>query len=207
MKITKITSNILHLKFSSQRALTSTLLRFQEHYENIHFRNKIFTLKEFKSWYTKEKGKFSYYTDWAGFNFPGYIFTPFITNKFKRLSKKEKHVLKRLRPTEAIYVIGTFRACGTSTLNHEIAHGLFYTNHSYQKKALKLVRSLPETSRSPITKFLKKHLYHSSVWEDEIHAYLGHSLDMLEQKVILDKHHLRVAKALNKLFKITYANK
>jgi hypothetical protein len=84
------------LTFDNQIDLTSTFLRFQEHYESPFFKGKYFTLDEFKEWYIKtspngkKSGKFTYYTDWGGFNIPSYILKPFYNGAFNPLSENEK---------------------------------------------------------------------------------------------------------------------
>ena len=63
MKINKrkIGNNIYLLMFENQFELCSTMLRFQEYYESPKFKNKIFTLEEYKKWYSKGNKKFTYY--------------------------------------------------------------------------------------------------------------------------------------------------
>jgi len=90
---TNIRENIFLLDFETQEELTSTFLRFQEFYESPEFQGKIFTLQEYKAWYTKLKGKFSYYTDWGGFNIPSRILESFYKGKFDPLSEAEKQFL------------------------------------------------------------------------------------------------------------------
>ena len=72
MKVMRPRDQIIHLKFKRKKDLTQTMLRFQEHFESPKFRNKFFSLEEFKAWYitTTPNNKFTYYSDWSGFNFP-----------------------------------------------------------------------------------------------------------------------------------------
>ncbi|HVY01919.1 MAG TPA: hypothetical protein VHA12_04110, partial [Candidatus Nanoarchaeia archaeon] len=100
MKLREIYPNIFHIQFSTRLLLTSTFLRFQEHYESPKFRGKIFSLEEYKKWYIsnspkgKETGKFTYYEDWSGFNIPGHVLEPFFQGKFDPLSLEEQHFIK-----------------------------------------------------------------------------------------------------------------
>ena len=95
MKLEELIENIYHVSFPTRKEAASTFLRFQEHYESPQFRGKIFSLDEFKEWYTansekgKAKGKFTYYDDWGGFNIPSYILEPFYKGLFNPLSEKE----------------------------------------------------------------------------------------------------------------------
>ena len=93
IKKSKITQKIFLLEFENQKDITSSLLRFQEHYESPEFKDKIFTLEEFKKWYSSIKGGFTYYTDWNGFNIPSHILTPFYEGKFNPLTKEEQMIL------------------------------------------------------------------------------------------------------------------
>lgn len=192
-KILSITDSIVHLSFNTQYQLTSSLLRFQEHYEGEVHRGKVFTLKEFKTWYTKRMGAFTYYSDWAGFNFPGTILKPFIRGEFDKLSAKEEVVLNLLlkhNVTDDHYIIGTFGKKSENTLKHEIAHGLFHTVPEYRKAALKVVRSLPFESYKAIADYLGSIGYHPDVWDDEVHAYLLCDYKYLHQhNVPLDMYH------------------
>jgi len=94
-----LTDRIHLLIFPTQRDVTLTLLRFQEHYESPKFRGKIFSLEEFKRWYVANSpngiktGEFTYYTDWNGFNIPSYVLQPFRDGKFNPLSEQERKFL------------------------------------------------------------------------------------------------------------------
>ena len=95
-----LTPHIHLLSFDTQHDLTSTFLRFQEHYESPRFKGEVFTLDEFQDWYIKnspngiETGKFTYHTDWNGFNIPSHILKPFYEGKFDPLSFDEQAILE-----------------------------------------------------------------------------------------------------------------
>lgn len=182
MKIdkTKIADRIVLLTFENRLDLTSTLLRFQEHYESPEFRGRIFTLEEYKKWYTanspdgQKTGKFTYYDDWNGFNFPSHILNPFFNGDFNPLSKQEERIVELLNcEIDPFYTIGIHRQNEKETiqktLEHEIAHGLFYTDTEYKRKIL------AEMQKEDLTE-LREELrslggYHESVLDDELHAY------------------------------------
>ncbi|NQZ84606.1 MAG: hypothetical protein HRU03_02710 [Nanoarchaeales archaeon] len=174
LKIKKIniSKNIILLVFKNQLEITSTFLRFQEHYESPKFRNKIFTLDEYKLWYTSIKGKFSYYTDWNGFNIPSHILTPFYNKQFKDLTSAENQILELLKnKKEEFYIIGIHKNSRNlkQVLKHETAHGLFYTNKEYKDKIQDKLKQykLDKLKKS----LLNSGGYHSEVIEDETHAY------------------------------------
>jgi len=79
----KISEDIYLLVFKNQIDLTSTLLRFQEHFESPKFKDKIFSHKEFVNWYSKGKEGFTYFKDWSGFNFPSTNLKNFKNGQFK----------------------------------------------------------------------------------------------------------------------------
>lgn len=172
----KLTPTIHLLTFRTQQQLASTFLRFQEHYESPFFRGKIFTLAAFKEWYTldspngKRTGRFTYYSDWAGFNIPSYILRPFYEGKFDPLSRREAAFLELFRnEQEPYYIIGIEKSSGNSPaiLRHELAHAFFYTSEEYRKRVLEILGDYDLEA-------LKNELrsgYHEESFPDEIHAY------------------------------------
>ncbi len=171
LKKTKIKDRIYLLEFENQHDIASTFLRFEERYESPRFRGKIFTLKEFKRWYSRDKKRFTYYNDWNAFNIPSYVLEPFFEGKFNPLSNKEKQFLSLFDKNEKdYYIIGVYKNTDKSHLNHEIAHGLFYTIPEYRKKVLQLLKKY---DLKEITKELKsKDGYHDEVIDDELHAWI-----------------------------------
>ena len=183
MKIKKkmIKDRIYLLEFESQHDLASTFLRFEEHYESPEFSGKIFTFKEFKKGYSNVKGSFTYYDDWPAFNIPSSVLKPFYEGKFNPLSKKEKQLLELFNEHEDdFYIIGVAKNSDKSYLNHEIAHGLFYTNPEYKGKVLALLKKF---NLEEIKKELKsKDGYCDDVLDDELHAWILTDSDELGTK-------------------------
>ncbi len=209
MELNEILKNIWHIHFESQFKLTSTFLRFQEHYESPEFRGKIFSLSEYKDWYTKNSvngkktGKFTYYKDWKGFNIPSFILEPFYEGKFNPLSKKEKNLLGLFegKRDEKFYLIGTYgKRIPLDVLNHEIAHGLFYTTPRYRTEVLQAMEDLSDNARKKISKFLTKKGYHPDLMEDETHAYVFYDLEKMQKLGIKDKSLIEVHHNLTDIF-------
>jgi hypothetical protein len=175
---TKLTDKIHLLTFETQRDITSTFLRFQEYYESPKFKGKPFSLNEFKKWYTAtspngiKTGKFSYYSDWNGFNIPSYVLKPFYDGKFNPLSKLENKILNLFKDeVGAYYIIGIHKKIKkiNNFLKHETAHGLFYTNDNYKNE---VTRTLSKFNINPIKEELKSRAgYNEAVLQDEVHAY------------------------------------
>jgi hypothetical protein len=165
------------LTFDTLKELASTFLRFQEHYESPEFRGKIFSLDEYKKWYIANSergqkiGKFTYYSDWAGFNVPSYVFSPFNEGKFDPLSRKEKQLLGILKnEPEPFYTIGIFRQDKSPDhLQHELAHGLFYTNKEYRETITDILQDFDLTKMKDKLRSIGG--YHEDVLDDECHAY------------------------------------
>ncbi|MCK4539751.1 ABC transporter ATP-binding protein [Candidatus Parcubacteria bacterium] len=190
IKHTKLTNKIHLLTFETQQDITSTFLRFQEHYESPNFRGKIFSFDEFKQWYIKTSpngkisGKFTYYSDWNGFNIPSHVLKPFYDGKFNPLSEQESKLLDIFKDeVGAFYIIGVHS--GTKKidqlLNHEIAHGLFYTSDNYKADVLRI---LSQFDVSAIKEELRsKAGYHEKVLNDEVHAYSIDSVSNLKTPI------------------------
>jgi hypothetical protein len=130
MKKHKLAEGIYLLMFPSQYQLASTFLRLQEYYESPKYKGRIFSLEEFMDWYAKKhRNKFTYFTDWAGFNVPSTVFQTFYQGKFDPLLEKEKKLLQLFKDVaQPFYVIGIYKH---SDFTHELAHALYFTNKHY----------------------------------------------------------------------------
>jgi|SRR3989339_238508 len=198
----KITKNIYLLIFKNQYDITSTFLRFQEFYESPKFQGKIFTLEEYKKWYSKLKGgKFTYYTDWNGFNIPSKVLIPFYEGKFNPLSEKEKQILDLFKNDKGKYYIIAIHKRDKNykeTLKHEIAHGLFYTQPKYKSVIIKLIKrfKLEEAKKT-----LLKAGYSKEVLDDEIQAYSIDSSGKLKPSIPRE-----LKKEIRKIFLKFYKN-
>jgi hypothetical protein len=138
----KIAKQTYLLTFPSQKEMTKSLLRFQEHYESPEFAGKLFSLKEFKEWYktTKKHGKFTYYTDWNGFNFPFYAVTPFKINAMRNITKREKKIVDLLKNIKGEYYVIAVHGDDPCTLEHELTHAMYCLVPAYQKKVQALLK-------------------------------------------------------------------
>ena len=165
----------------NMKELARMFVRLQEFYESPfpQIRGKHFTLKKFKSIYSKDKdGVFTYYDDWAGFNVPGHIVIEFF-QRFKDLSPRERQLKKWLgeafQSSDKFYLIGYPRRSADSIMEHEFAHALFYTNPEYRKQMLQCGRQLPRNIRRIVFSKLKSMGYNADVQYDELQAYLATS--------------------------------
>lgn len=155
--------------FPNQHTVMSTCMRFQEHYESPHFREKVFSRERYENWYAKRYGAFTYYQDWSGANFPSWVFQPFRDGEFDPLTEKEKALLNMFRGVkEPFYIIGAEKG-DLGVIAHEGVHGLFYILPDYSKDVVKCMRRY-DTVR--LRKKLAKKGYCRQVHTDEINAFL-----------------------------------
>jgi hypothetical protein len=199
MKVEELPYGIFHVKFLSQQLMSSTLLRFQEYFESIEFRGKVFTLKEFIAWYVSIKGKFDYYDEWDGFNIPSEILKPFFEGKFDPLSQEEARFLEIFRDKkEKFYIICTLDDGRIETVKHEFAHALFYTNSEYRRQASEILKhyDVHDIAQYLLTKLL----YHYVVLLDEVHAYILSEMEYLEEQGLDIKKYEEANRELNEVF-------
>ena len=173
---------ILTIIFDTQEELTKSFCRVQEYYESPEFKDKIFTLGQYRKWYIEKYGQWSYYTDWSGFNIPIKTLAPFNEGLFDPLLPEEVTLLEKIKENpEVEYIIATYTEARADVMPHEIAHAMFATNPEYRKSVLTLINSYDLSE-------LKKHIlelgYSESVLEDECHAYILESHEYLEDKKI-----------------------
>lgn len=206
-KVNEIYPSIYHLVFNTKKDMTSTLVRFQEFYESPEFRNKIFTMPEFIDWYksSREHKKFSYFSDWSGFNLPSRVLTPFREGDFDPLFNREKAILNQFKGVKGkFYIIATFKSTisqnDEEVIKHELAHAFFYLDPNYNKKVTQI---LSKVDLSPINHYLKQLGYHHKVFLDEAHAYLLTDLNELKADGVDIKPYSKVIKELNKNFNQT----
>jgi len=207
MKYEEVLPNVFHINFPSQEKLASTFLRFQEHFESPSFKGKIFSLDDFKYWYTKNSpnGKktdqFTYYSDWSGFNIPSETLIPFQDGLFDPLSLEEIEFLELFKSKKhPFYIIGTY-GDEKKSLKHELAHALFYTNEEYRNSVLAVIHEIPDEFKELFVKALESSAaYHYSVYLDELQAYLVSGLEKLKESDLDLFPFLRFEKKLKIIF-------
>lgn len=183
LKLKKITSQIILVSADTCEELCRTFMRFQEHYEGSEHRGKVFTRGEFLSWYSMNShtGAASYERDVMGFNIPSSALKPFVQGLFDPLTPAEADLVELFRyRTDEFYIIGAQldQEAEFSALEHEICHGLYYTNPDY-RDACQLIIEEHRTELTPILDYLKLKLYHPAVWDDECHAFISCDLEWL----------------------------
>lgn len=164
-----------------------TFLRCQEYYESTspYFQNNRFTWKDYMSWYKSNKGPrgesdvFTYANDWSGFNLPSEVIEDCISDikdpgPYDHLMNS---IIKIIKENEK----GTYYLLGIKTvdnveddlLNHELAHGLWYTDPQYKSEMMGLLNKMTKESVVKIKQFIAEIGYAESVLSDEAQAYLS----------------------------------
>lgn len=174
---TTIKNNIIYIRFDSQYEMTSTMVRIQEFYESPYqeIRNKHFSLDTFIDVFVKnsKKEKFTYFTDWSGFNLPDKVVRKFLWMYLFDLRKKEVQLLKQipfsmLLGFKKFYLIATY---DDDCLEHEKAHALYYLSKYYRKEMDDLIHNLTAKKKVYWFNKLEKQGYCEEVFSDEIQAY------------------------------------
>jgi hypothetical protein len=166
--------------------------RYQEYYESPHkkFRGKYFTWMEYMRHYKDfwKKRIFTYPEDWSGYNIPSNILQQshhmfceeteydIIMNDiywFCVGDTQEKYCGERVD----WYLIGA-SSKDLKTMDHEIAHGLYFTNDDYRKSVKKLIKDIKPTHYEKLKKKLVKMGYvnDKKIIDDEIQAFMSTGL-------------------------------
>lgn len=205
LKFTKVRPGVYHAKFTTQKDLALSFLRFQEFYESPIFKDEVFTVRQFKKWYIPNygKGKWNYASTWEGFNVPDYVWDFFQTGAFNPLDVRETALLKEVAKIKdkKFTVIGTYADAEYALFEHECAHALFYTNARYRANVLKIINKAERQKKLvDLYATLKRKMYHESVWKDESHAYLMIDYGYIRGvwKVPLGDTHIDIASSLRK---------
>lgn len=198
----EILPRVFHLDFPKQELAADTFLRFQEYYESPKFHGKIFSLEEYKDWYIKEKGAFTYVSDWPGFNIPSSALKPFYEGKFDPLSENEKEFLNIFKnEKEPFYIIGTAKDNPPEYFDHEIAHALFHINKDYKKEVIDILMTLDKEHLIEVKKFVNLSPgYHESVLIDEVQAHLIANFDELIQDGLDREKYISIYEKLKRVF-------
>ncbi len=168
--------------------------RYQEFYESPfkEIRGKHFSLEYYMWIYTKQRKDeiFTYPRDWSGYNIPSgsiekaldvfyYKSTPSPYDKIMSdiYFSCENYPLKFGNTRSKWYLLGA-DSYKSQTMDHEIAHGLYYTNKEYKKSVQNLISCIRSRDYSFLCKNLIKMGYadDKKILDDEIQAFLSTGL-------------------------------
>ena len=196
-KITEVRDRVFAVTIEDDYDRAMTFLRVQEYYEspNPEFRGKHFNIWDFIEWYSREhKGAFTYAYDWSGFNIPLPIAWKCYEgdgvncmpdgwkSKWDAVMKdivwevQSKMYWKKNKRDMNAYIIGAKDMEG-DTFQHEVAHGLYYTNKEYKELMDEITQTIPLKHYLKFRKNLLDMGYTESVVDDEIQAYLSWGWD------------------------------
>lgn len=166
--------------------------RYQEFYESPYkqFRGKPFTWMEYMRFYKNswKKNVFTYPEDWVGYNIPSTILEKSIDTFYKEteydvimnniffycsLDSQNKNNGTR----HNWYLIGA-SSKDSRTMDHEIAHGLYFTNKEYKKEVNKLIKNIKPSHYDKLKKKLIKMGYvdDKKIIDDEIQSFMSTGL-------------------------------
>jgi hypothetical protein len=166
--------------------------RYQEFYESPYkkFRGKPFTWMEYMRFYKSawKKGVFTYPEDWSGYNIPSKVLEKGVDAFYKET--EYDIVMKDIYFYCGIdsqnknngtrcdwYLIGA-SSKDLKTMDHEIAHGLYYTNKDYKKKVTEIIGHIKPPHYEKLKKKLVKMGYFDDkkIIDDEIQAFMSTGL-------------------------------
>ena len=198
-KTKKPIDNCLLFEFYTQKDLALSFCRVEEFYEgNPKVNGKYLILEEFLDQFMDKNGKINYFEYWSGFNIPGDAFTKWFrmnsSDKTRWETALAEEVSKKLDMSKPYYVIGGKKG-DMNTIDHEIAHALYFMNKIYALKMTELVYAFYKQDRKNYTKMvnkLKKMGYGANVIRDEVQAYMSTST----KKELVEKFELDYDTAL-----------
>ena len=166
--------------------------RYQEYYESPYknFRGKRFTWMEYMRFYKNawKKRTFTYPDDWSGYNIPSNVMDK-SNNIFYKDSEYDvvMNDIYFYCSTDSQnknngtrcdwYLIGA-SSKDKGTTNHEIAHGLYFTNKEYKKNVTNLIKNIKPIHYEKLNKKLIKMGYvdDKKIIDDEIQAFMSTGL-------------------------------
>lgn len=202
-KVKEIKPNIYCVMVDDDYDRAMLFCRYQEFYESPYkkFRGKPFTWMEYMRFYKNswKKRTFTYPDDWAGYNIPSNslqqshgIFCrdteyDLIMNDIYWYCAKDSAEKNDGNKCDW-YLIGS-SSKDLKTMDHEIAHGLYFTNIEYKKRVTNLIKDIKPSHYEKLKKKLIKMGYvnDKKILDDEINAFMStglyNGMDTKELKV------------------------
>lgn len=153
--------------------------RTQEYYEspNEKFRGQSFSIFDYMDWYSRQNdGSFTYGHDWGGFNIPYDV-----ARDCNQVSPKESpydgymsdivRTIGDMMEPKPAYILGVGNT-DDDTFQHEVCHGLYYTNKEYRESMDEITKSISKSYWEKFKDNLLEMGYTTEVVNDEIQAYL-----------------------------------
>lgn len=191
-EVKEIRPQIFAVSIKDHYQRTMLFCRYQEFYESPFdkIRGKFFTWEKYMVIYKNKwkKKLFTYPEDWSGFNIPSNI----VEKGLDVFSKDkgpydeimndiyyycENYPLKFDKPRTKWYLIGA-DGFKSSTMNHEIAHGLYYTSKEYKQNCIGLISEIKPKHYEKLTNRIVKmgYINDKKIIDDEIQAFMSTGL-------------------------------
>jgi len=184
IKLFEVYPKIFAVVIKDDKLRARVFMRYQEFYESDSdtFRGKGFKWTEFVNYY-KNKTKndiLSYHEDWSGYNIPCDSIESCISvipdiNFYDLIMFSIIDTIKSLVGNDKFDLIGIVQADGDdkALIEHELAHGLWFSSPKYKADQLINIDGLPEYIIEPLRQKISVMGYGSNVIDDEIQAYLS----------------------------------
>ena len=195
--------------------------RYQEYYESPfpEIRGNVFTIEEYMKIYTHNNNKkyFSYPDDWAGYNIPSATLIE-ASKRFKDTSGPYDNIMSRIieycesesmkrnnNEPHLWYLMGVDDLLNSRIMNHEIAHGLYYTNNEYKSNMDNLIENMLLRDQLLLEEDLIKIGYSNdtNILRDEIQAYMATGMLKSWDREIYEKYSPEYIKVFNEYVKST----
>lgn len=181
--LTEVHKNIFAVQITDAYDRAMLFLRYQEFYESPfdEFRGKHFDVFEYMKHYTlsNQKESFTYTEDWSGYNIPSHSIEACMCGITQYNSYdfifKDIYFTIRSETKEPFYILGV-DDFDSIIMDHEVAHGLFYTNQDYKSEMLYLCRKIPNDIKNKMSDILTDMGYCFDVIPDEVQAYMATGL-------------------------------
>ena len=178
----KLADKIYALKIADEHLRSFIFMRVQEFYEsqNPKFFQNDYQIADFIKWYKEDFKKskyFTYGTDWGGFNIPSEAINTCLKGLKEDPNDYDKMlmaIVDTIKKDEdgRFYLIGTDLSDG-GLLDHEMAHGLYYTNLDYRKQIDSIITRMTPSMHKKVADSLLDMGYNQRVIDDEIQAYIA----------------------------------
>lgn len=185
--VKELRPNIFALSVADDYDRCMLFCRYQEFYESPYkeIRGKYFSLEKLMKVY-KDKWKkdtFTYPIDWTGFNIPSNVLSKAIStfglpaNEYDQIMRQIVSYCEKKAKDGTWYLIGA-ESFDSKTMDHEIAHGLYYTNKEYKKECSRLIKQIKPDHYEKLRKKLVKMGYNDTkkIIDDEIQAFMSTGL-------------------------------
>lgn len=189
-EVRQIKPFIFAVIIKNQYDRSSLFCRYQEFYESPYpqIRGRYFTIEEYMKLYTNsnKKNNFTYPSDWSGYNIPSKILLEARTTFGSPRSQYDQTMsdiidyceresrIQNKGEQHSWYLIGVDKL-KSGVMNHEIAHGFYYTNPQYKVEMDYLIGDLNKKDYEHLRKVLVKGGYSDDkiIIDDEIQAYMS----------------------------------